>query len=275
MMRPMNLRPTAAAALLLLAACRSPSASEEPTPAPAFMSGGGGGGAAVNFAGQPMGQDGGGNPAGGPQDAPPGGGGTPAEGQNQGPRWQPGEGPQFPIRLPNRIGWSCEETRPGKEGGSERLASVFLAEGPAFRMEQEDPRKGTHAIVSDGKALTTSVAGASRLPSPSDVDLRVRYGSLFEGDLARAELVGKERVAERECWHLKNGQSGGEENLSQGSLEIWLDTQTNEPRRILTTTPEGTRIELVCRDLPSTIAWTAADLDPASPGVRFVDKLGK
>jgi hypothetical protein len=274
-------------ALALLAACRTPPATDSATPAPSFVSG-----PPVSFSGQPMTGEGG---QGGTGSAS-----APAEGGAEGPRWQPGEGPSLPAQLPARIAWflgfvrgklgrgpslpaqlpariawSCTETRSGKDGGSESVPSVFLAEGSAFRMEQEDPRKGTHAIVSDGKTLTISVAGATRLPSPSDVDLRVRYGSLFEGDLARASVLGKEKVGERECWHMKMGQASGEENLSQGSLEIWLDLQDNSPRRIVTTTPDGARIELACEDLPAALTWSAADLDPAAPGVKFVDKLGK
>lgn len=249
---------TALALLALLTACRTP----ESPPASTTAADG-----STTFGGDAMAAN---NPVGG---APTGAGDAARPEPTS--TLPPGEGPTFPLTMPQDLSLWCTEER-GGTFEKESVEEVFVSRGTKFRLEQLDAKRGAVALLYDGTQIAAmSKAGSKAAPRAEDVDLRVRYARLYAEDLPRTNVVGKEDVEGHTCWHFSSSGAGQQENLSQGSFDLWVETKTQLPRKLATTLPDGGTITLTCRDLPATITVADADFDGASLQAKFVQQLPK
>lgn len=248
---------TLALSILLLSACRVPEDPKAADTSPPVAGG-------TTFGGDAMA-------------APAGSGPTGAAEENRPPpssNLPPGEGPTFPLTLPTDLNLWCTEVRGGSMAG-ETVEEVFVSRGTKFRLEQVDPARGPVVLLFDGTQVAAmSKSGSKVAPRADEVDLRQRYARLYAEDLARTSVLGKEEVEGRSCWHFSSA-GGSQENLSQGSFELWVDVADSTPRKLATVLPGGATLTLTCRNLPSDLTVSDADFAATSLEPRFVTRLPK
>lgn len=150
--------------------------------------------------------------------------------------------PSSPPTLPSEARWICDGVTRYPDSRIAKVRQVFISDGERWRLEFRTVHGKIHVAVYDGRAFATSLR---RKVEASELDPRVVLRAAY-GLIPESKYLGTVSIRNSTCWHYSR-KEGSEE------LQLWIDTETQVPRKLYAKFEDGEVVEDEYLDLPDDI----------------------
>lgn len=158
-----------------------------------------------------------------------------------------------PPELPADAAWRTVSVETDPTGNEWTMRTLFVGRGEAFHYRVRNSG-GFLIAICDGDECATTVPD-DELQDPRDLDPRRSLRRLYD-ELPAGEYLGTVLVDDVPCWRWRTV-------WDRVGLEVWIDSRTSLPRRILAETPQGQRMDERYFDIAREIEVTPAFFDPS------------
>jgi len=172
--------------------------------------------------------------------------------------------PQYQLTLPNEGSWVIYRTTQYSSGFISAWRSIFILQGPNWRLELEKHRGPVTVAIYDGQKLYLSRKANLK---PEDLNRLVFYSQVYQAIQQQFVFNADEEVNGYACWRFIGSGTQGTNSM------LWVETNGHMVRKAFTRIESGESVTEEFFNLPAEIMKPNNLFDPEDLSPVLITQL--